>query len=77
MLHRLDPKRGGNVRLARAKTANQQESIGPIDELAAMELANQGFVDLARRTVERGQVLAGWEPWQWPLRHWRSSLSLI
>ncbi len=34
---------------------------GAVHELAAMELPDQGLVDLAGGEVEAGQILVGWE----------------
>jgi hypothetical protein len=59
MLDRLDAKGGGDVGLARAGTADQHDIMRAIDEVAAMELADQRLVDLARREVEASQILVG------------------
>jgi hypothetical protein len=54
MLDGLDADRGGNVRLARAGTADQDDIVGGVEELAAMELQHQGLVDRPR--PRRGPV---------------------
>ncbi len=61
MLDGLDAERGGDVGLAGAWAADQDDVVGALHELAAMQLANQGFVDLAGGEVEAGQVLVGRE----------------
>jgi hypothetical protein len=50
------------VGLAGAGAADQHDIVGAIDELAAMELADQGLIDLAGCKVEPGQILVGREP---------------
>lgn len=47
MLNGLDTDCGGDMRLARAGAADQDYIVGVIEELAAMELARERFVDLA------------------------------
>ena len=62
MLDRLDAERGGDVGLAGSGAADQHDIVGAIDELAAMQLADHGLVDLAGGEVEAGQILVGREP---------------
>ena len=62
MLDGLDTERGGDVRLALAGSADQHNIVGAIDELAAVELADHGFVDLAGSEVEPSQIFVGGEP---------------
>lgn len=62
MLDRLHTKGGADMRFARTGTADQHHIVGTVDELAAMQLANHGFVDLAGCKVEAGQVLVGRKP---------------
>ena len=47
MLDGLDADRGGEMRLARAGSADQDGVMGVLQELAAMKLAHERFVDLA------------------------------
>ena len=56
MLDGLDADRGGEMRLARAGTADQDDVVGVFQELAAMKLANERLVDLAAGEVEAGKV---------------------
>ena len=50
----LDAESGGDVRLARAGAADQHDVVTAIDELAAVQLADHGFIDLAGSEVEAG-----------------------
>ena len=47
MLDRLDADRGGEMRLARAGAADQDDVVRVLQELAAMKLAYERLVDLA------------------------------
>lgn len=47
MLNGLDAYRGGNVHLARAGAADQNDIVGVVEELAAMKLADRHLVNLA------------------------------
>jgi hypothetical protein len=40
-------------------TADQDDVVGAIDELAAVQLADQGLVDLAGGEVEAREILVG------------------
>ena len=46
VLDRLDADRGGEMRLARAGAADQDDVVGVFQELAAMELTRERLVDL-------------------------------
>jgi len=62
MLDRLDPKGGGDMGFAGSRTTDEHDVLDGVDELATMELLDQGFVDLARGKVKAGDILVGWEP---------------
>ena len=59
MLDGLDADRGGEMRLARAGAADQDDVVGVLQELAAMELTHERLVDLAAGEVEAGEVAIG------------------
>ena len=61
MLDGLDAERRGDMGLAGARPADQDDVVGAVHELAAVQLADQGLVDLAGGEVEAGQVLVGRE----------------
>ena len=50
------------MRLAPALTANENDIVGTVDELAAMKLADHRLVDFASGEVEPSQVLVGGVP---------------
>src|SRR5580693_3218153 len=56
MFDGLDADRGGEMRLARAGAADQDDIVGVFQELAAMKLTRERLVDLAAGEVEAGQV---------------------
>src|ERR1700685_228885 len=56
MLDGLDADRGGEMRLARAGAADQDDIVGVFQELAAMELTREGLVDFAAGEVEAGKI---------------------
>ena len=56
MLDGLDADRRGEVRLAGSGTADQDDVVGVLEELAAVELTRQRLVDLAAGEVEAGEV---------------------
>ena len=62
MFDGLDAKRGGDVGLARAWSADQYDIVGAADELATVQLADQGFARLAGSEVEACQILVGRKP---------------
>jgi len=62
MLDGLDAEGGGDVGLAGARPADEHDIVGARHELASMQLANQGFGNLAGGEVEAGQILVGREP---------------
>ena len=47
--------------LAGAGSANQHDVVGPIGELALMQLPDRGLVGLAGGEIEAGQVFVGWK----------------
>ena len=59
MLDGLDADRGGEMRLPRAGAADQDDIMGVIQELAAVELTRERLVDLAAGEVEAGKVSDG------------------
>jgi hypothetical protein len=56
MLDGLDADRGGEMRLARAGAADQDDIVRILQELATMELTCERLVDLAAGEVEAGKV---------------------
>src|ERR1700728_2771338 len=56
MLDGLDADRGGEMRLAGAGAADQDDIVGVFHELAAMELTCERLVDLAAGEVEAGEI---------------------
>src|SRR3984957_12210031 len=56
VLDRLDADRGGEMRLPRAGAADQDDIMGVIQELAAVELTRERLVDLAAGEVEAGEI---------------------
>ena len=56
MLDRLDADRRGEMRLARAGAADQDDVVRILQELAAMKLTGERLVDLAAGEVEAGKV---------------------
>src|ERR1700719_3977681 len=60
MLDGLDADRGGEMRLARAGAADQDDIVGVFQELASVELTRQRLVDLAAGKVEAGKVAIDW-----------------
>ena len=56
VLDGLDADGRGEMRLARAGTADQDDIVGVLQELAAMKLADERLVDLAAGEVEAGKV---------------------
>lgn len=61
MLDGLDADCGGDVRLAGTGAADQDDVVGFVEELAAMELAYEPLVDLAAGEVEAIQIAVGWK----------------
>jgi hypothetical protein len=56
VLDGLDADRRGEMRLARAGAADQDDIVGVFQELAAMELTRERLVDLAAGEVEAGKI---------------------
>src|ERR1700729_2349840 len=56
VLDRLDADRNGEMRLARAGAADQDDIMRVIQELAAVELTRERLVDLAAGEVEASKV---------------------
>ncbi len=61
MLDGLHAKRGGDVSFTRARAADEHDIVGGLDEVATMQLPDQGLIDLAAGEVEAGQVAIGRE----------------
>src|ERR1700722_12323520 len=61
VLDRLDADRGGEMRLACAGAADQDDIMGVIQELAAVELTRECLVDLAAGEVEAGKIAIVWK----------------
>src|SRR6202044_3392007 len=61
VLDRLDADRGGEMRLPRAGAADQDDIMGVIQELAAVELTRERLVDLAAGEVEAGKSTIVWK----------------
>jgi hypothetical protein len=61
MLDGLDTDRRGEMRLAGAGPANQDGVVGVLQELTAVKLANESFIDLAASEVEAGEVTIVWK----------------
>jgi DNA invertase Pin-like site-specific DNA recombinase len=76
MLNGLDADRRGDVRLARAGTADQNDVVGVVEELATMKLLHEGLVDLAASEVEAVQVTVGWKACRLELVGDRADFSL-
>lgn len=62
MLDRLNAEGRCDVRLARARTAYRDDVVGAVRKEAAVQLADQCLIRLARCKVESGQILASREP---------------
>ena len=56
VLDGLDADRRGEMRLAGAGAADQDDIVGVFQELAAMELTRERLVDLAAGEVEAGKI---------------------
>jgi hypothetical protein len=61
MLDGLHADGGSDMGLACAGTADQDDVVGLVEEVAAMQLSDQGLVDLAAGEVEAIEVAIGWE----------------
>src|ERR1700734_4375252 len=76
MLDGLDADRGGEMRLPRAGAADQDDIMGVIQELAAVELTCERLVDLAAGEVEAGKIAIVWKAGGLELIGRRSDLSV-
>src|ERR1700729_2886091 len=76
MLDGLDADRGGEMRLPRAGAADQDDIMGVIQELAAVELTRERLVDLAAGEVEAGKIAIVWKAGGLELIGHRSHLSV-
>jgi hypothetical protein len=56
MLDGLDADRGREMRLARARAADQDDIVGVLQKLATMQLTCEGLVDLTAGEVEAGEI---------------------
>ena len=61
MFDGLDTNRSGDMRLARAGTADQDDVVGVVEEVATMKLTDQRLVDLTAGEVEAVQITIGWK----------------
>jgi len=61
MLDGLDAERGCDVRFAGAGTADEDDVVCVVEELASVELANERLVDLAAGEVEAIEISVGRE----------------
>lgn len=61
MLDSLDPDGCGDMGFAGAWTADQNDIVGVLEEVAAMELAHQCLVDATAGEVEAIGVAIGWK----------------
>ena len=61
MLDGLHAEGGGDMRLARAGTSNEDDIVSVFQELAAVELAHERLVDLTAGEVEAREVAVGWK----------------
>ncbi len=59
MFDGLDPDCRGDVRLARAGAADQNDVVGVVEEFAPVELLHERFIDLAAGEVEAIQITIG------------------
>ena len=62
VLNGLDADRRGEMRLAGAGAADQDDIVGVFQELAAMELTRERLVDFAAGEVEAGEIAIGGRP---------------
>src|SRR5450830_1070744 len=62
MFNRLHAQGCGNVGLTRSWSSHENHVVGILQELTAVQLPNQGFIDLAVAEVEARQVSIGREP---------------
>ena len=61
MLDRLHGQRRCQMGLAGARSTDEHDVLGPVDEIPAVELAHHDLVDFGDGEVEAGQVLVGGE----------------
>lgn len=61
MLDGLHADGGSDMGLACAWTADQDDVVGLVEKVAAMQLPHQGLVDFAAGEVEAIEVAIGWE----------------
>ena len=74
MLDGLDADRRGEVRLARARTADEDYIVRILQKLAAVKLSYERLVDFATGEVEAGKVAIVWETGRLELVGRRSDL---
>ncbi len=75
MFDRLNAEGRRQMRLSGSGSSDEDDIIGIVDELAAMELSHQRFIELAGGEVESGQILVGGEARHLDLVSDRSDLS--
>src|SRR6202789_4021439 len=61
MFDGLDADGRGEMRLARAGAADQDDIVSVLQELATVELANKRLVDLTAGEVEAGEIAIAWK----------------
>jgi hypothetical protein len=76
MLDRLDADRGGEMRLACAGAADQDDIVRVFQKLATMELTCERLVDLTADEVEPGEIAVVWKAGGLELIGCRSHLSV-
>src|SRR5580693_1814228 len=74
MFDGLDADRRGEVRLARARTADEDYIVRILQKLAAVKLSYERLVDFATGEVEAGKVAIVWETGRLELVGRRSDL---
>ena len=61
MLNGLDADSCGDMAFASSRSSDQNNVFRILYEVAAMELADRGLVDVTRREVKAREILVGWE----------------
>lgn len=74
MFDSLDAQGGGGMGLAGTWATEQHDIIGHVHKVAAVELADQGLVDLAANKAKARQIAIGREPRDLELIGYRSHL---
>src|SRR5580692_7839176 len=74
LLDGLDADRRGEMRLPRARAADQDDIVRVLQELATMELSYERLIGLAAGEVKAGEVAVVWEAGRLELVGGRSDL---